>query len=153
MALRNQRIRIVILASLIGGLALLMAACGGGSEATPTVEADPFVNPLPLDRAEMQIAAPDGTMPCGLAEVGWGYRVFNVGDEFPNCVDALPNLTVFCLTGDAQWSAENISDVDVSMLTQTVTFEVRQDGLCALFPAAAGAATAAPAAATATPGG
>lgn len=119
-------------------VALGLAACGGGGgNPTPTVEPDPFVNPLPTDRAEMAIAGPNGNLPCGLAEVGWGYRVFNVGDEFPACATYLPDLTVYCLTGDAQWSAENVADVDVSMLTETVTFEVRQDGLCALFPAAA----------------
>jgi len=122
-------------------LALLLVACGGTTEATPTVEADPFVNPLPVDRAEMAIPGPDGLVPCGLAEVGWGYRVFNVGEEFPTCADALPNLTVYCLNGEAQWSAENVSDVDVSTLTKTVTFEVRQDGLCALFPTIEASAT------------
>ena len=139
MAMTNQKSRPVILVGLIGLLALLLVACGGGAEITPTVEADPFVNPLPLDRAEMAIAGPDGVLPCGMADVGWGYRVFNVGDEFPACAESLPNLTVYCLNGEAQWSAENVSDVDVSMLTETVTFEVRQDGLCALFPTAGAA--------------
>ena len=115
-------------------LALLLAACTGG-EVPPAAEpTSPYVEPLPSDRAEMQIAAPDGALPCGLGEVDWGYRIFLV-DDFPACRAYLPNLSVYCLGGSAEWSDANVDDVEVSTETSTVAFNVRQTGLCGLFPA------------------
>lgn len=65
MTIRN--IALVLVLMLVVGL----AACGGTpQEAEATVS--PFVQALPADRAEMQIAAPGGVLPCGLAEVDWG---------------------------------------------------------------------------------
>lgn len=110
---------------------VLVTGCGGGAPATE--ESDVFLQPLPADRAEMLIAAPGGAMPCGIAEAGWGYHVFRMGD-FPGCDQLLPSVTVYCLDGEGQWSSINVSDVDVSTDTNTVAFEVQQDGLCGLFP-------------------
>ncbi len=125
--------RLSLLAAL--ALAALLAAGCSSAEPPPAEAPDVSVNPLPTDRAEMQIAAPGGVLPCGLAEVGWGYRVFMLAD-YPACIPYVPNVTVLCLDGQAQWSAQNVSGIEVSVDTATVTFEVQQEGLCALFPTA-----------------
>jgi hypothetical protein len=123
-----------IVATLIVLIAVLLAACGGGAPATAEgTDENVFLAPLPSDRAEMQIVAPNGALPCGIAEATWGYRVFRV-NEFSACQNTLPNLTVYCLDGTANWSPANVSNIDVSTQTSTVAFEVRQDGLCGLFP-------------------
>ncbi len=132
MRLTNKPLYVIVLASL-AFVALLTTGCGGKAE--PTEEVNVFIAPLPADRAEMAIPAPNGSMPCGLGEVGWGYRVFRV-EEFPACMPFFPNVEVFCLTADAQWSAVNVSNVDISTETNTVAFDVRQDGVCALIPSA-----------------
>jgi hypothetical protein len=132
MVLKNR----VVNGAPVLGLALivvmvLVAACGGGEPATE--ETDVFLQPLPADRAEMLIAGPGGAMPCGIAEAGWGYHTFRV-DDFQGCGQLLPNLTVYCLNGEGQWSPANVSNVDISTDTNTVAFEVQQDGICGLFP-------------------
>lgn len=112
---------------------LTLTACGGGKTEVPTPEPNVFLAPLPNDRAEMAIATADGVLPCGIAEVEWGFRTFRV-NEFPACKAYMPALTVLCLDGSAQWSAVNVSNVDVSTQTNTVAFDVRQEGICGLFP-------------------
>ncbi len=131
----NKRATLLILLGSLALAALLAAGCSSDPPATEAPAADVSVNPLPTDRAEMQIPAPGGAMPCGLAEVGWGYRVFMLVD-YPACIPFVPNVTVLCLDGQAQWSAQNVSGIEVSVETATVTFEVQQEGLCALFPTA-----------------
>ena len=81
----------------------------------------------------MEVEGPNGNLPCGLAEVNWGYRVFNVSEEFPACADEMPDITVYCLNADAEWVDDSVSDVHVSTQTGTVAFEVRQEGICGLF--------------------
>jgi hypothetical protein len=132
MVLKNR----VVNSALVLGLALivmvLVTACGGGG-ATATEETDVFLQPLPTGRPEMLIAGPGGAMPCGIAEAGWGYHTFRVGD-FSGCGQLFPSVTVYCLTGEGQWSPANVSDIDISTDTETVAFEVQQDGICGLFP-------------------
>lgn len=126
MTIRN--IALVLVLMLVVGL----VACGGTpQEAEATVS--PFVQALPADRAEMQIAAPGGVLPCGLAEVDWGIRIFRLSD-FPACQTHAPALAVYCLDSTANWSQANVLDVEVNPDTQTVTFNSQQSGICGLFP-------------------
>ena len=114
--------------------AVVLAGCGGNNnDAQPTNGPDPYVEPLPRERPERDIALPTGETPCGLAQVSWGYRAFDVGTNFRGCIERLEQLEVYCLTGEGQWSDETVTDVDISTETETITFEVRQDGICGLF--------------------
>ncbi len=75
-------------------------------------------------------------LPCGLGEVQWGQRVFVLSD-FPACQQAMPDLAVYCLDGNAQWSADTVANLQINQTTNTVFFESRQEGICALVPTAA----------------
>lgn len=125
----------VMLVMLLAALAVIVSACGP-TVPEPTEGTNMFVVPLGDDRAELQIEAPNGALPCGLAEVQWGQRVFVVTD-FPACQAAMPDLAVYCLTGEAEWSADTVSNLQINQATNTVFFESRQDGICALVPTAA----------------
>lgn len=126
MTIRNIALAFVLV------LVLGLAACGGTPQEVEAT-ANPFVLALPADRAEMEIAAPSGVLPCGLAEVDWGTRIFRLSD-FPACESAAPALTVYCLDSTANWSQANALDVQVNADTNTVTFNSQQTGLCGLFP-------------------
>lgn len=130
--LLENHVKSALVLGLVMALAVIVTGCGGGA-APEGEEADVFLQPLPNDRPEMLIAAPGGTMPCGIAEAGWGYHTFRM-EDFEACAQSLPNLTVYCLGGEGEWSPANVSDIDVSSDTETVAFEVQQDGICGLFP-------------------
>jgi hypothetical protein len=133
-------LRIGVLAGILVLTALLVSACGGGSgddlagaaqEAQPTQ--NPFVEPLPADRAEMEVAAPDGELPCGIGNVKWGHQIFQL-DDFPACGTYGTDLTVYCLDANAQWADENVAGVAASTQANTISFESTQEGICGLFP-------------------
>ena len=125
--------RTALMVAVLAAVVILLAACGGSVPPAAEPTASPFVAALPADRAEMAIAAPDGSLPCGIAEVDWGYRIFRLGD-FPACQPLQPNLAVYCLDGSGAWSAANVLDLDISTDTSTVAFNVQQAGICGLFP-------------------
>lgn len=73
----------------------------------------------------------DGTLPCGVFDVnGWGTKYVGMAD-FPACT--VP-VAVMCLTGDREWTADNVSNV-VIRGDYEVDFDSSQHGICAFFPA------------------
>jgi hypothetical protein len=121
--------RLVWLAGLAGLVLLLVTACGQSTVSTQQPpNAD--VEALPGDRAEMQISLPDGTLPCGLGQVEWGQQVFKV-EQFPACQSLVPDVTVYCLDDQAQWTADAITVTEVSM--GTITLDAQREGICAIF--------------------
>ncbi len=128
---KRMSFRAGVLVGIAAIVIVMLAACGGGE--TAKVGDDPVVVPLPADRPEMAVEGPDGTLPCGLGEVQWGFRVFML-DDFPACKPYLPNLTVYCLGGDATWSDANLTNINASETDETISFEVQQEGICGLFP-------------------
>ena len=135
--LNKTPVRFGLLVTAAVAAAALFAACAQESappEQPSAVEDSPFVAPLPADSPEMAVPGPGGVMPCGMGRVGWGRRVFRLGD-FPACQSAFPNLTVYCLDANATWVDVTVSSVAVSPADNTVAFESSQEGLCALFPA------------------
>ena len=76
------------------------------------------------------VAAADGATPCGVFDVnGWGRKYVGMAD-FPACTAP---VTVMCLNGDGEWTADNVSDI-VLQGDYEVDFTSSQHGICALFP-------------------
>lgn len=124
--------RILWLAGLIGIVSLIVAGCGGassGAQKQPTLS--PYVQALPGDRAEMKVALPDGTLPCGLGQVNWGNQVFRM-EDYPDCQPVAPNVTVYCLNDKAQWTADAVKITDTTM--GAITLESQREGICGIFP-------------------
>ena len=70
-----------------------------------------------------------GATPCGVFDVnGWGAKYVGMGD-FPGCTAP---VTVMCLNGDGEWTADTVSDV-VMHGDWEVDFISSQDGTCGLF--------------------
>ena len=70
-----------------------------------------------------------GQLPCGVFDVnGWGTKYVGLAD-FPACS---PPVTVMCLNGDLEWTADSVSDV-VMQGDYEVDFTSSQHGTCALF--------------------
>ena len=70
-----------------------------------------------------------GQIPCGVFDVnGWGTKYVGLAD-FPAC--SAP-VTVLCLNGDLEWTADSVSDV-VMQGDYEVDFTSSQHGVCALF--------------------
>ncbi len=122
---------LLLLAGLVGIVPFLMAGCSGGGGATQQQQPDTHVDALPGDRAEMKIALPDGTFPCGLGQVVWGHQIFDL-KEYPTCKQVAPALTVYCLNDQAQWTNDAITIAETS--ADTVTIEAQREGICGLFP-------------------
>ena len=79
----------------------------------------------------MYMAVPDanGATACGVFDVnGWGAKYVGMGD-FPGCTAP---VTVMCLNGDGEWTADTVSDV-VMHGDWEVDFISSQDGTCGLF--------------------
>ena len=70
-----------------------------------------------------------GATACGVFDVnGWGAKYVGMGD-FPGCTAP---VTVMCLNGDGEWTADTVSDV-VMHGDWEVDFISSQDGTCGLF--------------------
>lgn len=80
----------------------------------------------------MEIPRPDGTLPCGLAQIEWGYQIFRM-DDFPACEPLMPNVTVYCLDDEAQWTGEALTIVNVVTASNTVTVDSQREGICGVF--------------------
>ncbi len=130
---KRARVRIGMGVMLAVIVSLLFSACGSGGGEPPTPTYNPFVIPLPADRPEMEVETDDGTLPCGIAQVDWGFRVF-VMNDYPACKEFFPDLTVYCLDAEAHWTDQAIENVRVSRRDNNVTFDSRQEGICGLFP-------------------
>lgn len=127
--------RIVALAAL--GVAAVLTACGGQPPDAPDNASepgvyDPAVSPITENvDAYLAIANPLGVNPCGVFDVnGHGEKIVTLSD-YSGC--EATDYTVYCLTGDAQWTDEFVSSLSVE--DGTVRFTSAQEGICALFPA------------------
>lgn len=112
-------------------MSMIVAACGEPSGDTQQQPPDPYVEALAGDRAEMQIALPDGTLPCGLGQIEWGHQIFKL-EEYPSCQSFVPAVTVYCLNDQAQWTNDAIDITEVSM--GAITLEAQREGICGVFP-------------------
>ncbi len=129
----------VALAPLMAA-ATILTACGSAPSATTAPAAtsgpyDPAVAPFSADQAEayLEIANPSGVTPCGVFDVlGHGEKIVTLSD-YPACEAG--DYTVYCLTGDAQWTDGFVGDLAVSAAGGALTFTSAQEGICALFPA------------------
>lgn len=117
------------LAGLIVAASLIKTGYSGLICGTPQPDSD--VEALPDDRAEMQIALPDSTLPCGLGRVEWGHQIFEL-EEYPSCRQAIPAVTVYCLNDQAEWTADAITITEIS--TDAITLDAQREGICGIFP-------------------
>lgn len=126
---------IMALAAL--AVAAVLTACGGSS-ATPaptTAPYDPAVSPFSEEQAGpyLEIANSLGDVPCGVFDVnGHGEKIVTMSD-YPSC--EADDYMVYCLTGEAKWTDEFVSDLTVDATGSAVRFTSAQEGICALFPA------------------
>jgi hypothetical protein len=91
----------------------------------------PYVFPL-SEHPAMNQAGPGGAVPCGMFDVGgWGHRVADL-KQFPACTP--PDLTVYCLDEDGNWTQDDISGIVASAENNTVAFQSGQHGVCGIFP-------------------
>lgn len=123
--------RLLLSAALIVIASLIVAGCSESDGGTQQQPSDTNVEPLPGDRAEMSIALPDGTLPCGLGQVEWGTQVFKL-EDYPSCQSAAPVVSVYCLDDQAQWTAEAITITDITM--GAITIDAQREGICGIFP-------------------
>jgi ABC-type oligopeptide transport system substrate-binding subunit len=131
---------IVIVALAALAVAAILSACGGSPAATTAPAAttrpyDPAVSPYTEEQAEpyLEIANPSDELPCGIFDVnGHGEKIVTVSD-YPAC--EADDYTVYCLTGEATWTDEFVSELTVDATGSTVRFTSAQEGICALFPA------------------
>lgn len=122
----SATIGIIVLAAAV------VSACAQSAEEEPSVPENPYVIPLPQDSGEMTVTLPGGIVPCGAGTVEtWGHRIFRLS-EYPDCEAYSPNLTVYCMDGEGNWTDDSVSDVAVG--ADEVSFEAMQTGVCALFP-------------------
>jgi hypothetical protein len=124
--------RLLWLAGLMVIVALLAAGCSEPPEGTNIQPASsPDIEALPGDREEMKIQLPDGTLPCGLGQVEWGNQVFYLAD-YPSCQSLVPDVTVYCLGDQAQWTADAITISEIT--PETITLDAQREGICGIFP-------------------
>jgi hypothetical protein len=91
----------------------------------------PYVFPL-SDHPAMNQPGPNGAVPCGMFDVGgWGHRVADL-KQFPACTP--PDLTVYCLDEDGNWTQGDLSGIVASVENNTVAFQSGQHGVCGIFP-------------------
>ncbi|MBN1428729.1 MAG: hypothetical protein JXB07_10110 [Anaerolineae bacterium] len=109
---------------------LVIVGCGS-SNSNPEQKDDIYVEALPNNRAEMSVALPDGTLPCGLGQVEWGHQVFRA-EDYPACQSAFPSVTVYCLDAQAQWTPDDIEITETTM--GTIILEAQREGICGIFP-------------------
>lgn len=123
--------RLLWVATLIGIVSLTVSACSGTGGSTEQQQPNTDVEPLTGDRAEMQVALPNGTLPCGLGQVEWGNQVFKL-EEYPSCQPFAPAVTVYCLNDQAEWTNDALTITEVSM--GAITLDAQREGICGIFP-------------------
>jgi hypothetical protein len=61
----------------------------------------------------------------------WGHNVFAL-DDLAGCTGE--GYTVYCMDDDGNWTDEFVSEVTYNAENNTVAFQAKQHGLCAVFP-------------------
>lgn len=118
---------------LNSSVSFVKPACGGTSSKKDKEKEIPYTGVNLINESDQALyqSVPDaaGQLPCGVFNVnGWGRKYVGLAD-FPAC--SAP-VTVMCLNGDLEWTADSVSDV-VMQGEYEVDFTSSQHGLCALF--------------------
>ncbi len=89
--------------------------------------------------AYLSIANDQGVTPCAVFNASWGHWISQLPNDVPTCADQGLAVAVMCLNGSAQWSAENVKNLQFEQNgpggSPLMQFDLTQDGICAVFPA------------------
>jgi hypothetical protein len=124
---------IVLAVALIGGTwAAGATTIPGIGVCGPYDIATPLTEPAIL----FGVRGPNGQFPCGLMYIcAHGHKVVTLDpDHAERCRSYGTNLTVYCLNGRGEWTAQEVYNVSVWPNASKGEFDVYQHGYCAWFP-------------------